>query len=111
MGCQELANAVIKEFVAVANAEDLHVTLEDARGFLNTVMETQQPTKSSMCLNLLQRQLTELDFMNGRIVDLAEAHNIDVPFNNAFTFFVRAIESHFDERAFDKHSRAAALGA
>jgi len=100
-GGRDFAYAIIREFVAVANSEDLPISEEEARECLNKVIATQQPTKSSMCNDLLARLPTELDFMNGRIVDLAEKHKINAPFNAAVTFFVRALESHFVEKAFD----------
>jgi len=95
---RDFAYAIIKEFVAVARSQDVPITEAEARDFLNKLIATQQPTKSSMCSDLLARQATELDFLNGHIVALAVKENINAPFNAAATFFVRALESHFREQ-------------
>merc|ERR1719189_2853594 len=91
-------NFIIKEMLQVAHAEDLSISDAEARECLDAVIASQQPTKSSMCRDLLKRLPTELSFMNGRIVALAEEHGIDAPFNNAVAFFVRALESHYAKK-------------
>jgi len=95
---RNFAYAIIKEVVEVARSQDVPITEGEARDFLNKMIATQQPTKSSMCTDLLARKATELQFLNGHILALAAKQNIDTPFNLAATFFVRALESHFRDQ-------------
>lgn len=48
-----------------------------------------------MCMDVLAKRKSEMDFINGRIVALAEKHKLDVPMNRAMVFFVKGLESHF----------------
>ena len=76
-----VADSIIKESVAVARAEGLDITDEEGRECLDKVIASNQSNKSSMCVDALQKRKSEMDFINGRILTLAEKHKIDVPMN------------------------------
>jgi 2-dehydropantoate 2-reductase len=90
-----LADIVIKEVLAVARAEGLSISEEEGRECLDKVIASNQANKSSMCMDILAKRRTEIDFINGWIVKLASKHNIDVPMNRSMVFFVKALESHY----------------
>ena len=78
-----------------ARAEGLDITDEEERECLDKVIASNQSNKSSMCVYVLQKRKSEMDFINGRILTLAEKHKIDVPMNRFMVFSVKALESHF----------------
>ena len=90
-----LADVIIKEALAVATAEGLEVSDEEGRECLDKVIASNQANKSSMCMDILAKRVSEMDYINGRIVALAQKHGIDVPMNRAMVFFVKGLESHF----------------
>ena len=90
-----VANSIIKETIEVARAEGLEITDEEGRECLDKVIASNQSNKSSMCVDVLQKRKSEMDFINGRILSLAEKHKIDVPMNRFLVFSVKALESHF----------------
>merc|ERR1711918_157234 len=90
-----VANLIIKEALAVARAEGISISDEEARECLDKVIASNQANKSSMCMDVLAKRKSEMDFINGRIVALAEKHKLEVPFNRAMVFFVEGLESHY----------------
>ncbi|MHA2343812.1 MAG: ketopantoate reductase family protein, partial [Candidatus Hodarchaeales archaeon] len=51
--------------------------------------------KPSMLIDIENRNPTEIDFLNGRIVELGKKNNVPVPFNETTTAYVHALESKF----------------
>jgi len=90
-----VANGIIKEAVAVAQAEGLDISEKEGRECLDKVIASNQANKSSMCNDILAKRRSEIDYINGRILALAEKHGIEVPLNRTMTFCVKGIESHF----------------
>ena len=90
-----VADSIIKESVAVARAEGIDITDEEGRECLDKVIASNQSNKSSMCVDILQERKSEIDFINGHILTLAEKHKIDAPMNRLMVFSVKALESHF----------------
>jgi 2-dehydropantoate 2-reductase len=90
---QQLAHirrSVVKECIAVAEAEGINLDL----GILE-VMESNLPSfknRSSMLQDLLRGRLTEIDFLNGRIVELGKQHQIPTPVNETLTQLIRFLE-------------------
>lgn len=79
----QLKYALINEVIAVAKTED--VKLEEKELF-NTITNVAQSTAtncSSMRTDILKKQNTEIDFINGYIVKLGKLHNIPTPANTS----------------------------
>lgn len=47
---------------------------------------------SSMCQDMIKGKKTEIDFLNGKIVELGKIHNIPTPFNELMVAFVKFLE-------------------
>ncbi len=47
---------------------------------------------SSMCQDIMKRKETEIDFINGKIVELGRKHKIPTPINGAMTSLVKFLE-------------------
>jgi 2-dehydropantoate 2-reductase len=47
---------------------------------------------SSMCQDMIKGKKTEIDFLNGKIVELGKTHNIPTPFNELMVAFIKFLE-------------------
>jgi len=47
---------------------------------------------SSMCQDMIKGKKTEIDFLNGKIVELGKIHNIRTPFNELMVAFIKFLE-------------------
>jgi 2-dehydropantoate 2-reductase len=47
---------------------------------------------SSMCQDIMKGKRTEIDFLNGKIVELGQKHNIHTPVNEAMICLIRFLE-------------------
>lgn len=47
---------------------------------------------SSMCQDMAKKKKTEIDFLNGKVVELGKKHNIPTPFNELMVAFIKFLE-------------------
>merc|ERR1719391_1773211 len=85
----------VREGLAVAAAEGVDIPSEEADHILQKVIASRQENKTSMCVDVLKKRQSEVDFINGRVVALAKKHGINTPVNTAMVFFVKALEAKF----------------
>jgi len=64
------------EFVAVANADRQNLTLEQCRAAVYDVINATAQNRSSMLQDRLAKRSTEIDFINGFIVQRAKQHEV-----------------------------------
>ena len=93
----KVADSIIKETLAVAKAEGVDISEAQGRECIDKVIASNQDNKSSMAMDLDAKRKSEMDFINGRIVHMADKHGVDVPVNRSMMFLVHALESHFEE--------------
>ncbi len=89
----DLVRLVVHELVLVANKEGLNY---DEKETFNTVMDiikASAENKSSMFQDVLKGRKTEIDFLNGKIIELAEKHKIDVPVNRTLVSMIKFLEN------------------
>lgn len=91
----KVADKILEEARAVAEAEGVHLTENEAHDCLAKVIASKQANTSSMCQDILAKRQTEMNFLNSFIVDCAEKHGIQVPLNRAMAFLVKGLESHY----------------
>lgn len=48
--------------------------------------------KTSMLLDLINNRKTEIDFLNGKIIELGKKHNIQTPLNLLIYGVIKALE-------------------
>jgi len=94
-GSRVVADLLVKEGLAVAKAEGVNIPGDEADHILEKVIASRQENKTSMCVDVLKKRQSEVDFINGRVVALALKHGIDTPVNKAMVFFVKALEAKF----------------
>jgi len=87
--------AVAKESLKIARAEGIEINKEDLRRSM-LALEKGYEHKTSMLLDIINKRKTEVDFLNGKIVELGKKHNIETPLNNLLYSLIRALESGSD---------------
>lgn len=80
------------EFVDVANADGQNLTLEQCRAALYDVINATATNRSSMLQDRLANRPTEIDFINGFIVQRAQHYAIDCPHHVELLGAVKALE-------------------
>jgi 2-dehydropantoate 2-reductase len=82
---------VYREAVRVARME--RITVPDEQEFehaLRAVLNTTAENQCSMLQDMKAGRKTEIDALNGALVDLAEAHGVSVPVNQLLATLIRA---------------------
>lgn len=87
-----LALEVLREGEEVLRGMGFEVELEDT---LRDVILKTAMNRSSMLQDVERGKRTEIDFINGSIVKKAEELGIDVPYNRALIYIVKAMEKTF----------------
>jgi 2-dehydropantoate 2-reductase len=87
-----IREAIIDECIAVANAEGIElesnligVVDQTISGFAN---------RSSMLQDLIRGRCTEIDFINGKIVELGKLHGLSTPINECLVHLIHFLELH-----------------
>ena len=92
---QQLAFAIIDEALKVARAEGFDIGQAESREVLLKIIASDQANKSSLCVDILNKRKTEIDFINGSVVRLGEKHAIPTPLNQAMVALVKTIEYQY----------------
>jgi hypothetical protein len=87
-----LKQLVIDECLAVARSDGVDFSVD----FLTTIAEVFGPSRNiaSMRQDLLRGRPTEIDHMNGAVVDLGRRAGIDCPVNAALVAIIKAMDRH-----------------
>lgn len=82
-------HSVVRECIEVAEAESVNINVEQ-----NEVdRRIQRYTNlSSMCQDIIKGKKTEIEFLNGKIVELGLKHGIPTPVNQTLTCLIRFLE-------------------
>lgn len=75
----------LREVRAVAAASGVELTDADLAGIVRTLRGMDPASTTSMQRDIAQGRASELDYLNGHIVDLARGFGIDVPFHRIVT--------------------------
>jgi 2-dehydropantoate 2-reductase len=88
----DLARRAVSETTRVARAEGVDLTAADAVDALECVADRTAANESSMHQDLGEGRRTEIDAINGYVVDRAAEHGIRVPTNRTLASLVRTWE-------------------
>lgn len=83
---------LIDEARTVAAAHDIELPSDDVLDSVQSKVGTYPSHKISMHQDIERERKTEIDELNGAIVELAVEVDVDVPMNRAVTNLVRGIE-------------------
>ncbi|MDP6547918.1 MAG: 2-dehydropantoate 2-reductase [Candidatus Woesearchaeota archaeon] len=89
----KLIKSIVKELVEVAEKEHFKFKEEETFDMVMEIIKQSAENKSSMLQDILKGKKTEIDFLNGKIVELAEKHKVDVPVNKALVDMIKFLES------------------
>ena len=86
----EIVQLLISEAMEVAKAENIRLP-DNFMGFCLRYLKNAGNHMPSLAVDLMNKQETEIDYMNGKIVEYGQKHNIKTTLNLAFTTIVKAI--------------------
>lgn len=90
-----LMDRIVTEAQAVAAARGIDVPAEDPVETVVEVCQGANSHRSSMLQDVLAGRKTEIDAVNGALVELADEEGIDVPANETVTWLVRGLERSY----------------
>jgi 2-dehydropantoate 2-reductase len=91
---QSLIEALTEEFIRVAQAEGVDLSPEEATLANQTIAQTMPGQRSSTAQDLARGKPTEIDYLNGVVVEIAHRHGISAPTHRAIHGLVKMLERH-----------------
>jgi 2-dehydropantoate 2-reductase len=91
-----LMKDLLQEVIAVARPQKIALDFNERWGAITGLLRRCAPTaKSSMLQDVEKSRRTEIDVINGAIVEAGERLNIAVPYNRAMVAMVKSLEGTF----------------
>ena len=90
---RRLMEAAAREAAEVARAKGVRLPMDDPGAYVAEVARRTSANRSSMLQDILRGAPTEIDAINGALVQEAERMGLQVPLNWALTELVRAVRS------------------
>ena len=87
---REIRHRIIQECIAVGNAEG--VSFESNLEECIERKIARYTNYSSMCQDIMKRKKTEINFLNGKIVELGRKHGIPTPVNDTLVGLIKFLE-------------------
>ncbi len=84
--------AICEEAVQVANAHGIDISVEESIEQTKEVARLTSDNKSSMLQDIERGKRTEIDAINGRIVEVGRKHGVKTPVNSALVALVKCLE-------------------
>ena len=92
---QVLIERLTDEFLSIAQCEAVTISKEEATHANALIAQTMAGQKSSTAADLARGKLSEIDFLNGYIVDKGLQYDLATPANQAVYALVKMIEADF----------------
>jgi 2-dehydropantoate 2-reductase len=86
----EVRHQIIRECVQVGNVEGVTFAKDLEKGIDKEIMS--YTNYSSMCQDIMRGKKTEIDLLNGKIVELGARHHIPTPVNETMVHLVKFLE-------------------
>jgi 2-dehydropantoate 2-reductase len=90
--CRQLMRSAVQEAVKVVKRKRIKLMYDDPIQKVESVCRATSANISSMLQDILNKNRTEIDFINGAIVRQAKALNIPTPVNEVLMNLVKTIE-------------------
>ncbi len=97
-GTRAVMEEAVREAVAVARAKEIALPYPDPVGRVMEVCEATAGNIASMLQDVLNRKMTEIDYINGAIVREGRRLGLPTPVNFTLTSLVRVIQETYEER-------------
>lgn len=96
----DLMAALLREMVDVAQAQDIALDYDERWEAITGLLKKCGPgAKSSMLQDVEHRRRTEIDVINGAIVECGRSHQIATPHNDTMVWMVKAVETTFSRNS------------
>ena len=89
---KKIMTGAVKEALKVAELKEIELSKRDFIELTYSVAEKTYNNKNSMLQDVLKGNKTEIDFMNGKIVEYAGELGFEVPINELLTNLVKGLE-------------------
>lgn len=96
-GTRELMCSAVGEAVKIVKRKRIKLTYDDPIQKAESVCKSTANNVSSMLQDILKKDRTEIDYINGAIVRHGKALGIATPANEVLTNLIKAIESSYDK--------------
>ena len=96
---RKLLSMTAEEAARVAYAHNVILSYQNATSAVEAVCRATASNISSMLQDVLRRKRTEIDAINGAIVDEARKAGVETPINETLTYLVKGIENKLLEKA------------
>jgi 2-dehydropantoate 2-reductase len=90
---KKLIDDLTAEFLLVAHHESIDISAADAKMVNEQIAKTMAGQKSSTAQDLMRQKPTEIDYLNGLIIQKATQYGLDVPNQKAIYALVKMLEN------------------
>ena len=94
-GTLELMRALLREVVMVANTQNIALDFDESWASITGLLGRASGAKASMLQDVENRRRTEIEVINGAIVEAGQRLNIPTPYNDAMVWLIKALEETF----------------
>ena len=91
--CPDLIKSIVHELILVANKEGLNYSEKEVFENIMNIIKESKLNKSSMLQDIIKGRKTEIDFLNGAVVELGKKYNINCPVNKSLIWMVGFLEN------------------
>jgi 2-dehydropantoate 2-reductase len=95
-GTVELMQALLRETIEVAMAQGIQLEYAERWAAICGVMERAAGAKASMLQDVEHKRQTEIDVINGAVVQAGRQLGIATPYNQTMVWMVRALQESFE---------------
>jgi 2-dehydropantoate 2-reductase len=97
-GMKNLMRELLKEVVAVARAQQIPMDFDERWESITGLLGKLAPaTKGSMIQDVENGRRTEIDVINGAIVEAGRRFGVPTPYNNAMVWMIKAVEAAYPQ--------------
>jgi 2-dehydropantoate 2-reductase len=89
----KLIDGITEEFLKIAAQKGIHITKQEATAANDAIAKTMSTQISSTAQDLKLAKKTEIDYLNGHIVQLGKEYKIPTPLNESIYAMVKMMES------------------
>jgi 2-dehydropantoate 2-reductase len=94
-GTLNMMSAILKEVVAVANAQNIPLSFDERWEATTGLLRRAVGGKASMLQDVENKRRTEIDVVNGAIVEAGQRLGMPTPYNQSMVWLVKALEETF----------------
>lgn len=94
-GTKNLMTAILKEVVAVAKAQGIALDYDERWAAITGLLEKAIGGKASMLQDVEAKRQTEIEVINGAIVDAGKRTGVATPVNETMVWMIQAKQAHY----------------